>query len=121
MALLGFPRELPGARERRARLIKEGTLPTKDNKIREKLKDIIPATWKLLKNPVFIFNALGLAASTFAAGGVVPFIVKVLYHKFNLNPAMAGLVMGIALIPGCGGKDTSCTIKANQLSLSHEL
>ena len=103
MALLGFPRELPGAREKRDKLMKEGILPTKDEKIKEKLNGMIPATWQLLKNPVFIFNALALTASSFVGVGIAPFIVKVFYIKFNLNPAMAGLVMGIALIPGCGG------------------
>ena len=101
--LSGFPRELPGARERREKLIKRGILPSKDQNITENLKDIIPSTWQLLKNPVFIFSALALTASTFAAVGIAPFIVKFLYLRFNLNAAMAGLALGIALIPGCGG------------------
>lgn len=100
--LSGFPKELPGARERREKLMNGGILPSKDHKIKENLKDIIPSTWQLLKNPVFIFNALALTSSTFAAVGVLPFIVKFLYLRFNLNAAMAGLVTGIVLIPGCG-------------------
>ena len=104
MALLGFPRELPGAKERREKLIKERSIPSKDHNIKENLKGIIPATKQLLKNPVFVFNALGLTATTFGSAGVAPFIVKVLHLKFNLNLAFAGLAIGIALIPGAGGK-----------------
>lgn len=106
VALLGFPKELPGAREKREELIKEGNLPTKDEKIKETFKDILPATWQLLKNPVFIFNALALTASTFFAGALVPFISKILYLKFDLIPAKAGLMIGIAIIPGSIGKYT---------------
>ena len=83
--------------------MKEGILPSKDEKIKDSLKDIIPSTWQLLKNKVFIFNALALTASSFTAAGIVPFIVKFLYFKFNLNVALAGLAMGAVLIPGGGG------------------
>ena len=83
--------------------MKGGILPSKDENIKENFKDIIPSTWQLLKNPVFIFNALALTSSTLAAAGVLPFVVKFLFVKFNLNVAMAGLVIGIVMIPGCGG------------------
>jgi len=101
--LLGFPRELPGARERREQCIKEGNLPSKDEKIKETFKDMIPATWQLLKNPVFVFNALALTASTFFGAALLPFISKILYLKFDLNPAKAGMMIGIAVIPGTIG------------------
>ena len=103
--LLGFPRELPGARERREQCIKEGNLPSKDEKIKETFKDMIPATWQLLKNPVFVFNALALTASTFFGAALLPFISKILYLKFDLNPAKAGMMIGIAVIPGTIGNE----------------
>ena len=104
--LLGFPREFSTSREMREKYINEGSLPTKDGKIKENFKDIIPATWQLLRNPVFIFNALALTASTFFAGALVPFISKLLYLKFDINPAKAGMMIGITIIPGSIGKYT---------------
>jgi len=101
--LLGFPRELPGARERREQYIKEGNLPSKDEKIKETFKDIITASWQMLKNPVFVFNALALTASTFSGAAVGPFISKFLYVKFHLDPAKAGTMIGIAILPGSIG------------------
>lgn len=83
--------------------MKGGILTPKDENIKENFKDVIPSTWHLLKNPVFIFNALALTSSSLAGAGVLPFVVKFLFVKFNLNAAMAGLVIGIILIPGCGG------------------
>ena len=103
--LLGFPRELPGARERREQYIKEGNLPSKDEKIKETFKDIITASWQMLKNPVFVFNALALTASTFSGAAVGPFISKFLYVKFHLDPAKAGTMIGIAILPGSIGKE----------------
>ena len=103
--LLGFPSELPGAQERREQFIKEGNLPSKDEKIKETFKDMIPATWQLLKNPVFVFNALALTASTFFGAALLAFISKILYLKFDLNPAKAGMMIGIAILPGSIGNE----------------
>ena len=102
--LLGFPRDLPGARERREKVIEEGNLPSKDEKIKETFRDIIPATLKLLKNPVFVFNALAVTASTFFGAALVPFLPKILDLKFALTPSMAGLMMGTAVVPASIGK-----------------
>ena len=104
MALSGFPRQLPGAKERREQLLKERAIPLKDQNVMENLKSIMPATKQLLKNPVFVFNALALSATTFGSAGVGPFLVKFLYLKFNLSLAIAGLAVGIAVAPGAGGK-----------------
>lgn len=103
VALSGFPRQLPGAKERREQLLKERAIPLKDQNVMENLKSIIPATKQLLKNPVFVFNALALSATTFGSAGVGPFLVKFLYLKFNLSLAIAGLAVGIAVAPGAGG------------------
>lgn len=102
VALSGFPRHLPGAKERREKLLKESAIPLNDQNIKENIKSLIPATVQLLKNPVFVFNALALSATTFGSAGVGPFIVKFLYLKFNLSLAIAGLAIGVAVIPGAG-------------------
>ena len=104
--LLGFPREFPKSREMREKYMNEGSLPKKDGKIKENFKDIIPATWQLFRNPVFIFNALALTASTFFAATLAPIISKLFDLKFDINPAKAGMMIGITIIPGSIGKYT---------------
>ena len=90
----------------REKYMNEGSLPKKDGKIKENFKDIIPATWQLFRNPVFIFNALALTASTFFAATLAPFISKLFDLKFDINPAKAGMMIGITIIPGSIGKYT---------------
>lgn len=60
--ILGFPRELPGARRIREQALKEGYVPKEDERIKGKLKDLLPATVQLIKSPVFIFNTLAITS-----------------------------------------------------------
>ena len=76
MSLLAYPKEMPGARERRTRAIKEGLLPPRDDQIKGRLKDIIPATKALLTNGTFLCNTLALSSTTLIALGLGPFISK---------------------------------------------
>ena len=114
VALLGFPKEFPGAEQRRQEYIKEGNLPSKDDKIKQNYRDIVPATWQLLKNPIFIFNALALTASTFFAAAIVPFLTKILSLKFDLTPGKAGMIMGIVLTPASIGEYSQLSLKHHQ-------
>jgi len=101
--ILGFPRELPGSREMREKAIEEGHLPKKDNKLIGKLRDIIPATIQLLKNPVFMFNTMAVTAASLFGGAVGAFIAKFAQLKFGVNPGLAGITLGAVFLVGASG------------------
>ncbi|XP_068755616.1 solute carrier organic anion transporter family member 4A1-like [Montipora capricornis] len=102
--LLGFPRELPGSAEMRARAIKEGQLPKEDQKIKGKWKDIIPATTLLIKNPTFLFNSLAITAHSLYGAAVSAFLAKFAQVKFAVNPAVNGISLGaVFLVAASGG------------------
>lgn len=101
--ILGFPRELPGSKEMRDKAIEEGQLPKKDDKLRGKLRDIIPATIQLLKNPVYMFNTLAVTAGSLFGGGVGAFIAKFAQLKFSVNPGLAGITLGVVFLVGASG------------------
>ena len=103
MLILGFPRELPGSREMREKAIGEGHLPKKDDKLRGKWRDIIPATIQLLKNPVFMFNTMAVTAGSMVGGGVGAFIAKFAALKFGVNPGLAGITLGAVFLVGGSG------------------
>ncbi|KAJ7394332.1 hypothetical protein OS493_000136 [Desmophyllum pertusum] len=101
--LIGFPRELPGAKSIREQALKEGHVPKKDEKIQGKLKDILPATLQLIKAPVLFFNTLAITTSSLFGAGIASFLAKILQLKFGLSPITAGIVIGVVLVPGTVG------------------
>ncbi|KAK2570992.1 Solute carrier organic anion transporter family member 4A1, partial [Acropora cervicornis] len=101
--LLGFPRELPGAKRIREEAQKEGVLPKKDEKIKGSVKDILPATLQLLKTPVFIFNTLAVSSGSLFGAGIASFLAKILQLKFGISPFITGVVIGTILVPGTVG------------------
>ncbi|XP_078375131.1 solute carrier organic anion transporter family member 4A1-like isoform X2 [Oculina patagonica] len=101
--ILGFPRELPGSKEMRDKAIKEGDLPKKDNKLRGKLRDIVPATMQLLKNPTYMFNTLAVTSASLVGAGIEAFIAKFAQLKFGINPGMAGISLGAIFVVGAAG------------------
>ena len=102
--LLGFPRELPGAKRICEEAQKEGQVPKKDERIQGNLKDILPATLQLLKRPVFIFNSLAVTAGSLFGAGIASFLAKILQLKFGLSSLITGTVIGTVLVPGTVGK-----------------
>ena len=103
--LLGFPRELPGAKRIREEAQKEGQVPKKDERIQGNLKDILPATLQLLKAPVFIFNSLAVTSGSLFGAGIASFLAKILQLKFGLSSLITGAVIGAVLVPGTVGKN----------------
>lgn len=101
--ILGFPRELPGAKSMREQALKEGHIPQKDERIQGKLKDILPATFQLIKTPVFIFNTLAVTSGSLFGAGIAAFIAKILQLKYGLSSFLAGVVIGVVLVPGTVG------------------
>ena len=101
--LLGFPRELPGAKRMREEAAKEGQIPKKDERLQGNIKDILPATLQLLKAPVFIFNSLGITSSSLFGAGIASFLPKILQLKYGLSSFITGAVIGTILVPGTVG------------------
>lgn len=103
IALLGYPREMPGARERRMAAIKEGLLPARDEHIQGRLKDILPATKAILTNKTFMFNTCAFCCTTLIATGLGPFVSKFIQSQFGKSSSTAGILSGIVIIPGTAG------------------
>ena len=102
--ILGFPRELPGAKRMREQALKEGHIPQKDERIQGKLQDILPATLQLIKTPVFICNTLAITSGSLFGAGIAAFIAKILQLKYGLSSFLAGVVIGVVLVPGTVGE-----------------
>ena len=102
-ALFAYPRYMPGARAIRAQAIRDGTVRPEDSRIHGKLKEMLPATFTLLKNATYVFNTLALSCSAVIATGLGPFIVKYMMSQFGASTSKAGIASGITLIPGTAG------------------
>lgn len=103
IALLGYPKEMPGARERRMNAIREGLLPARDEHIQGRLKDILPATKAILTNRTFMFNTCAFCCTTLIATGLGPFVSKFIQSQFGKSSSTAGILSGIVIIPGTAG------------------
>lgn len=103
IALLGYPREMPGAREQRLAAIKEGLLPPRDEHIQGRLKDILPATKAILTNKTFMLNTCAFCCTTLIATGLGPFVSKFIQSQFGKSSSTAGILSGIVIIPGTAG------------------
>ena len=102
--LLGFPRELPGAKELREEQIKKGNIRKVKNSGKPTLKQILPELKDMLTNGTFMFNTLGVTAAVFYFGAVVPFYPKILLLKFRLLPEKIGYILGTLMTPCTAGK-----------------
>ena len=83
--------------------IKKGELPKKDNKLRGKLRDIVPATLQLVKNPTYMFNTLAVTCGSLIGAGIGAFIAKFAQLKFGVNPGIAGISLGTMFVVGAAG------------------
>ena len=102
--LLGFPRELPGAREMREEQIKNGNIRRATKTGKPTLKMILPELKDLLTNWTFLFSTLGLSAIILYSSVLLPFYPKILLSKFGVTAEKVGYVLGAVLTPSLGGK-----------------
>lgn len=65
----------------------------------------MPATLQLLKTPVFIFNTLAITSGSLFGAGIASFLAKILQLKFGLSSFIAGIVIGMIIVPGTVGKN----------------
>ena len=101
---LGFPREMPGAKQRRLKHIQQGHLPDTDGVERARMKDLLPELKNLFKNWTFLFNGLGLTATLLYGGSVTVFVAKIFRLKFGLDPVKASYVVSLLSVTGIGCK-----------------
>ncbi|XP_028397690.1 solute carrier organic anion transporter family member 4A1-like [Dendronephthya gigantea] len=95
----GFPRSLPGAKERREKHIREGNLRKENRRKEANLKGIIPELKSLILNWTFLFNSLGVSVGFTFMGGLVPFLGKILQLKFDLDSVSSGYLISATFIP----------------------
>ena len=96
--LFGFPRELPGAKVMREVAIKEGDLPKADKKIKGNVKDILPATLSLLRNPTFMCNTLAITVGSLSGAGVTAFLPKFSQVKYAAGSTQTGVALGLVIM-----------------------
>lgn len=102
-AIVAYPREMPGTKEKRARAIRDGKVNKSNNKLHGRLSEIIPATKTLVCNAVYISNTLALTGTALVVTGLAPFISKFLQSQFGASTADAGIFAGVVIIPGTAG------------------
>lgn len=59
------------------------------------LKEIIPSTKKLLRNPTFMFNSIAVLIGMFFLSGSAPFLFKYVQLKFGITPMMVTKGIGV--------------------------
>ena len=98
--MFGFPREMPGATEKRLKHIREGNIQASNNVKNPTLRKMPGELKELLKNFTFLFNMLGFTCLTFYAGPIAVFLTKIVRVKFGLDAVNAGYFVSIAVIAG---------------------
>jgi Organic Anion Transporter Polypeptide (OATP) family. len=103
--MLGFPKLFPNTKALMAEKRKFKDVLTKKvgvdgEELKNNLKNIIPATTKLLKNSAFVCFVLSTALELLTINGFSIFLPKVLETQFHIIPSKAGLYVGFAILPG---------------------
>ena len=88
--------------------IKKGNIRKAQKTEKPTLKTLLPDLKDVLTNWTFLFNTLGLTATLFYVGALVPFIPKVLLLKFGVTPEKVGYVLGATLTPAMAGMGLTC-------------
>ena len=71
-----------------------------EENLKYKLKNLIPAIIRLLKNSAFFCFVLSTALELLTISGFSIFLPKVLETQFHLIPSKAGMYVGFAILPG---------------------
>ena len=98
LIILGFPREMPGAKDLRAKHISQGHLKRANGVEIPRFKDILPELKHLLTNWTFLFNTLALSILMLFASPIATFFAKILRLKFGLDPMTTGYVLALISI-----------------------
>ncbi|XP_028413378.1 solute carrier organic anion transporter family member 4C1-like [Dendronephthya gigantea] len=96
----GFPRMMPGARERRLNHIREGNIKPSNDSKQPSLRRVPSELKDLLKNLTYVFNTLGLTCLLFYSTAIAIFFSKILRMKFGLDAVRAGYVLAIINFTG---------------------
>ena len=98
--MLGFPREMPGARERRQKHVRAGNIKPSNDVQRPSLRNIPSELKELLANLTYLFNMLGMTSLLFFVGAIVTFYAKILRIKFGVSSVQSGYIVAITSISG---------------------
>ena len=101
---LGFPREMPGAKERRLEHIHQGHIRHGDATEKPRLKNILPELKNLLTNWTYLFNTIGLTFGLLYGASLTVFASKIFRLKFGLNPVKSGYVLSGLIVTGVSCK-----------------
>ena len=102
--MFGFPREMPGARKRRMKHIREGNIKASNDVKHPCLKKLPTELKELLKNLTYLFNVVGMTCFVFYVGPLAIFLTKIVRIKFGLDAERAGYFVAIASIAGAVSK-----------------
>uniref|UniRef100_A0A8D2DGA2 Solute carrier organic anion transporter family member 6A1 n=1 Tax=Sciurus vulgaris TaxID=55149 RepID=A0A8D2DGA2_SCIVU len=97
--LLCFPHDIPAVKRKQQTYLFSDNL--KDKKFGPGIKDLLAAIWILMKNPVFLCQAVSKATEFLVLIGASEFIPIYLENQFIITPRTAATLTGIILIPGC--------------------
>ncbi|XP_048187272.1 solute carrier organic anion transporter family member 6A1 [Perognathus longimembris pacificus] len=100
---LFFPRVLSGTEKVKAEKKKEATsidTKLKDQDSEASIKDLFVSTWSLMKNPLFLCQAVSKAVEALIIIGASKFLPVYIENQFILTPRMATMLTGVILIPG---------------------
>ena len=101
---LGFPREMPGAKQRRLEHIQQGHMLKADGMEKPRIRDLLPELKNLLKNWTFLFNGLGVTGLALYGASAAVFISKIFRLKFGLDPVRASYIVSLLSVTGIGRK-----------------
>ena len=97
--MLGFPKQMPGAKEIRQEAMKKGHVRKENSLKTPSLRMLLPELWSLFTNWTFIFNTFGLTILMLLAGGLLPFLPKSIMLLYGLKPEQAGYALALMLSP----------------------
>ncbi|XP_073933975.1 solute carrier organic anion transporter family member 6A1, partial [Castor canadensis] len=101
--ILCFPSSIAGTERIRAE--KNKHLPSHDQQLKDEqpkvsIKDLYISIRYLIKNPLFMCQAVSKAAESLVIIGVTKFLPAYLENQFILTPSVATMLTGVILIPG---------------------
>lgn len=118
LPLTGYPADMPGAAEIRAKRISEAHGGESESNRSLGLKQVPKLLLGLLTNPVYMLASLTICTSYILTSGFAAFGTKLIQTKFSLPTSLSGALFGAVVIPG-GALGTICgALAVNKLNLT---
>lgn len=107
--ILGFPKQLPGASEVRARKVSEAHRGSSESDVVERvgfgtsIRDLPKSLKILLRNPAFMFLNVAAAFEALLLSGFATFLPKFIESQFGVTASWAALLVGSVMVASGGG------------------